>query len=331
MDPEVCPKQMVTSPDSLQAQNCYGEYQKPIEWAFQRFNSTKFQKQFVHCSVQDLSKLIIKKTQTKPLLTNQKVETLETIELIQGVQECNLAQSSVQDNSLEINKTASKLVNMLQRTLMPPPNPKVSPLNCKRNIGDQSEIQKELTKPENSVEKDTQLKLKLQIEEDKQAQPDDDFGVEEADEKAQFDFPLSPKNKRRMIRWGKCQDKKLFAAIRSLEKQGVLQLESLLAMNTETEADNNQGVAALAEKIQWKCKFKNLVYRVKKLSNKKFSFREVKALKRIIKKEYQDKPIDYDKVLYHFPGKSMGKMVITCSHIKDCIKNRSLSHFESEY
>ena len=69
-------------------------------------------------------------------------------------------------------------------------------------------------------------------------------------------------------------------------------------------------MSLLAYKSQWKGDNWTLVNRVRGLvSLSKFSIREFKALRKILRKDYKDKEVDYDKLIFEFPGKSMQALV----------------------
>ena len=79
----------------------------------------------------------------------------------------------------------------------------------------------------------------------------------------------------------------------------------------------------LAEMINWKgsrVRLFNRISAVCKLSN--FSVREMKLLKRIVKKEFSGIPIDYERVLYEFPGKTMRQIKQECNKICTSISKR---------
>lgn len=73
----------------------------------------------------------------------------------------------------------------------------------------------------------------------------------------------------------------------------------------------------LAKMIKWKGTKLRLVERIRAVSQlTKFSVREMKKLRRIIKKEYKGKDIDYEKLVYEFPGKSLTQLKKECNAIQ---------------
>ncbi|CAI2360040.1 unnamed protein product [Moneuplotes crassus] len=311
-------------------QSCYREYRSPINWAFQMFDPNKFHREFFHCNVEDLSRVIKQNINSQDLLSNKKAKTLESVEFIRKVQQQINPQNQPDGWGLKIDKSVSRFDTVLQRSLMPPPDGKVNTSKTRRNGQDKTDPQKVWNQNKILCEDGNAFTPTAKFEEEKPVQFGNNLRREGIEEEPDFDFPVSPKNNRKMNRWGKCHDKKLFAAIRFLEKKGILKLNDLLTMNASTEAKCDQGVKILANKISWNWQYENLVERVKNLSDKKFSFREIKTLKRIIKKEYRHKPLDYEKILYHFPGKTVEKLMATCDHIMACIKDKSLSRFKNE-
>lgn len=62
---------------------------------------------------------------------------------------------------------------------------------------------------------------------------------------------------------------------------------------------------AIAEEKAWRSQYYDLKERlVKLITRKNFSAREIRVLKRLMKKQLQNDNIDWDYVCYHFPGKT---------------------------
>lgn len=62
--------------------------------------------------------------------------------------------------------------------------------------------------------------------------------------------------------------------------------------------------------IGWKGSKRRLLSRIKLIQeNILFSVRDIKYLKRVLKKEYRNKVVDYDKVLFDFPGKTRQQII----------------------
>ena len=129
-------------------------------------------------------------------------------------------------------------------------------------------------------------------------------------------------------RWSRTEDKELFKQIRTLEAQGVLSLDEILALDAYKQAAKHTGVRILAELFGWKGLMRHLVNRVKSLCNKDFSVREIKRLKKIVKSfKYRD--LDYDDICYEFPGQTKARIEQLCQEI--CVRkaNCTLSEFQS--
>lgn len=108
-------------------------------------------------------------------------------------------------------------------------------------------------------------------------------------------------------RWGREHDRMLFQLIRQLETEGILTFDELKTIQPR-QAYRHKGVCLLAKRFGWKTIVRNLVSRIRNLQEKDFSVREVKLMKQIIKKDYKYKNVDYDKIIYHFPGKSLARV-----------------------
>lgn len=141
--------------------------------------------------------------------------------------------------------------------------------------------------------------------------------------------PLSPTAKPTARRWGRIQDKVLFQSIREMESQQILSLDILLSPEREVLNTHEEAVAQLILRCGWKASPSKLLARIKTLWNSKFSFRETKALKKILKEEYNYENINFDKVIYEFPGKRMAELVETCEKLKNLYETMRLSQFKN--
>lgn len=124
-------------------------------------------------------------------------------------------------------------------------------------------------------------------------------------------------------RWGRAKDKNLFQLIREMEQEKILTFDELKTIEPR-QAYRHKGVRLLAKRFGWKTIVRNLVSRIKNLQEKEFSVREIKLMKSIIKKEYRYKNVNYDKLIYHFPGKSMEDVVEFCDKIVNAKLNKCL-------
>jgi len=69
-----------------------------------------------------------------------------------------------------------------------------------------------------------------------------------------------------------------------------------------------------------------MMIRIKKLSNKEYSVRDIKLLKKLLRNTEQYE-IDYEEILYNFPGKSMNDVKSICDTLFSRRKKRTLYSF----
>ncbi|CAI2359130.1 unnamed protein product [Moneuplotes crassus] len=125
-------------------------------------------------------------------------------------------------------------------------------------------------------------------------------------------------------RWGRKQDEILFKTIREMEQQQIITLDELLNWDHTLTLKDNEAIQELCIRSQWKAHPGKLLTRIQSLSKHEFSFREIKKLKQILRRKYNYKNIDYNEVIYGFPGKSMAALKKMINQIKDSFKNQSL-------
>lgn len=85
-------------------------------------------------------------------------------------------------------------------------------------------------------------------------------------------------------RWGKEKDKELFHQIRTLEKSGHLTLTTLLSTPLTSLTQTPPHLKSICQKMNWKSSPKWLLNRIQKTMNPKFSVREQKQLKNLVRK-----------------------------------------------
>jgi hypothetical protein len=124
-------------------------------------------------------------------------------------------------------------------------------------------------------------------------------------------------------RWKREDDKRLFQLIREFEDDGVFTFKELINMNL-SDAIHNEGIVELARQFEWKGLNKALVTRIKSLSKKDFSARELKQLKSMLRKVYHYKDFDYNEILYEFPGKHINRLREVCGLILIGRESKSL-------
>ena len=125
-------------------------------------------------------------------------------------------------------------------------------------------------------------------------------------------------------RWGKEEDKLLYASIKNLIVEGEISnnfIENVTSFNIyESESDLEKVKAS----IDWRNPISNLQKRIQKLfTPKDLSIRDRYRLRRMIKM-YKDKPIDYDYLMTEFPGKSKSTLENAVKNL-ETLKNNNLT------
>lgn len=140
-------------------------------------------------------------------------------------------------------------------------------------------------------------------------------------------FPCSEHSCSNRSRWGRKDDKALFSHIRAMENQNFFTFEDLLSWSNSFDKVNRAAVVELAARSDWKSTPEKLLTRIRGRSCSKFSFREKKALKRILRKEYNYSKIDYERVIQEFPGKSVEALKKLWRRLLMSKKTKNLSKF----
>ncbi|CAI2382713.1 unnamed protein product [Moneuplotes crassus] len=129
-------------------------------------------------------------------------------------------------------------------------------------------------------------------------------------------------------RWGLKQDKNLCKIIKDLSKEGKIDLQQILKLKPIYEAYQSSDVELLADILEWKNPLRTLVTRIQKIYSRGYSKREIKRLKKNLKNLQGQADIDYDELIYDFPGKTMEEFVAICKDLTRCIWDKTLSKFE---
>ena len=117
-------------------------------------------------------------------------------------------------------------------------------------------------------------------------------------------------------RWGRDMDKKLFKTLRDMERTGEIFIDEVLMLDPKYEAPYHAGIQKLSEVLRWKGQLKCLVHRIQKLAQPQgFSVRDKKLLRKQLRTQYSNKPVNYDELIYHFPGKSIEDLKELCKEI----------------
>ncbi|CAI2382343.1 unnamed protein product [Moneuplotes crassus] len=139
-------------------------------------------------------------------------------------------------------------------------------------------------------------------------------------------------NKNSFTRWGKKEDKVLFRKIREMEKEGIFALDELLRLDPNTDLIHQKGLQELCERSGWlKASPEKLIARIQKISKFEFSFREIKNLKKILRRDYKYQNIDYEKVIDEFPGKTMAALQSLCMNLKESYFQKNLTVFRKDH
>ncbi|CAI2368624.1 unnamed protein product [Moneuplotes crassus] len=130
-------------------------------------------------------------------------------------------------------------------------------------------------------------------------------------------------------RWGREKDKILFQEIRLLERTDKLSIPDILALKTQEDCLKDDDFMNLRNRVGWNAAPKKLLARIKYCCSTDFSCREIKLLKKILKKEHFHDQIDLEKIIYHFPGKTMTSLKKVIETLTECRKNKVLSKFKN--
>lgn len=81
-------------------------------------------------------------------------------------------------------------------------------------------------------------------------------------------------------------------------------MEELLEIKLTHATFKHATLKLISKAFGWRETSKLLLQRIQNLSKRGYSAREMKLLKLILKRDYNDTNVDYDAILYHFPGKA---------------------------
>ena len=118
---------------------------------------------------------------------------------------------------------------------------------------------------------------------------------------------------RKFQRWGNREDIELFKLIHSDEIKGIISLNEILQMEDEKKMEKNVILQELRERSGWKYGLKAMVDRIKGRMHNKFTKRQEKYLKILVKQQrYQ--PV-YEDIIIYFPGKTLEAIKVVCDAI----------------
>ncbi|CAI2363630.1 unnamed protein product [Moneuplotes crassus] len=126
-------------------------------------------------------------------------------------------------------------------------------------------------------------------------------------------------------RWGREQDKMLFQEIRLLERTDRLSIPEIFALKTKEDCLKDDDFMNLRNRVGWNAAPKKLLTRIKSRCGTDFSCREIKLLKKLLKKWDYHYQIDLEKIIYHFPGKTMTGLKRVIETLTECRENKVLT------
>lgn len=108
------------------------------------------------------------------------------------------------------------------------------------------------------------------------------------------------------IRWRKEDDKELFSSFRKMCRKAMFNLRDVVSAPLRKNKAYKQIILEVAQQVGWKGKTSMVVRRIKKiLNNSELSVREKQDLTRMYKQQVKEGQLDWEKILYEFPGKNL--------------------------
>lgn len=118
--------------------------------------------------------------------------------------------------------------------------------------------------------------------------------------------------KSKQVRWRKGDDKGLFRELIKMLRIQSLTIEQFL--NITKSGINDSLINLLIEKVNWKGTSVALIERICKLNKKErfLSYRDFKQLRKLYYQQLRNQHVDWDYLLFQFPGRNMDFIVETC-------------------
>ncbi|CAI2381425.1 unnamed protein product [Moneuplotes crassus] len=126
-------------------------------------------------------------------------------------------------------------------------------------------------------------------------------------------------------RWGKKQDNKLFKVLREMEACHKICFNDVIWDEEGLKNLNRKLLRDLCREVKWISNPKKLLKRIKNFWDKDFSVRELKALKRIMRKDFDYKNVDLEQISKHFPSKSMENIMNMVEMLTEKYELKTLS------
>lgn len=125
---------------------------------------------------------------------------------------------------------------------------------------------------------------------------------------------------RKHRRWGRKEDREMFSQLKSILLQLGIDADEFYQEPFEYKATRTDIFSRLLARSNWKNDIESLVHRVHTLTSiQEFSTRDMKLLKRLVKRQKVDQKLDYDVLAFNFPGKT-----------ETCIKQAIRLHLTSK-
>lgn len=126
-------------------------------------------------------------------------------------------------------------------------------------------------------------------------------------------------------RWGKKQDDKLFHILREMEACHKVCFNDIIWDDEGMKDFNRKFLKDLCKRAEWISNPKKLLKRIKNFWDKDFSVRELKTLKRILRKDFDYKNVDIEQIGNHFPSKSIDNIQKTVKMLTEKYELKTLS------
>ena len=100
-------------------------------------------------------------------------------------------------------------------------------------------------------------------------------------------------------------------------------------MNPGSDIKYHSGIKLLSDAIKWKSVRKALVKRIQTVCKGGFSVRDIKRLKKELKSLRPKGEIDYEALIYNYPGKPLNQFKDLCEEILERMDKKTLSQLNS--
>ena len=128
-------------------------------------------------------------------------------------------------------------------------------------------------------------------------------------------------NSDKIHRWGYKQDKILWKVLKELEENSKESYDTIISVDSKEFSKHKRLISSLWKKAQWKGNAKKFLGRIKKIVfRNKFSFREIKKLKILLRKGIINREIDIISIAKEFPGKEKSLILSEIKRIKSQYK-----------